>query len=340
MARKKNVSNITEKERYTIELCLKKKMKVDDIAELLGRARSTIYKEIAKGKTEQLNSDLTKKVVYLADHAQMKTDDAAKRKGRNKLLDNDIEFVEHIEKMTNEYKYSPYAIIEDIKNRGIEFKTKISLSTLKNYINAGVFKNIKKKAKKESKNERTVALHNLDARSIEERPKDVNKRESYGHWEMDTVVSGRKGKACLLVLTERCLREEIIIKINDKKANSVVKALDRLEKKYGAKGFRNKFKSITMDNGVEFMDNTGIEKSCINKKKPRTTTFYCHPFASSERGSNENANRLIRKWIPKGSIIDNITDEDIKKIESWMNNLPRKIFDGKSVNMMKKEIAV
>ena len=103
-----------------------------------------------------------------------------------------------------------------------------------------------------------------------------------------------------------------------------------LERKLG-KRFYDKFKTITFDNGVEFMDYEGMEKSCLRKKK-RTSIYYAHPYCSGERGTNENNNRLIRRWIPKGTLIDDISKEFIQKVEDWINNYPRAMFDYKSSN--------
>ena len=97
------------------------------------------------------------------------------------------------------------------------------------------------------------SLKNRDGLSIEERPKDVERRDAYGHWEMDIVVSGKgDGRGVLLVLTERYSREEKIIKLPNRKQESVIKAIDKLEIKYGQNKFREKFITITTDNGVEF----------------------------------------------------------------------------------------
>ena len=129
----------------------------------------------------------------------------------------------------------------------------------------------------------------------------------------------------MLVLTERKTRDEIIIKMKDQTSESVVSALDRLERKWGDM-FCKVFKSITVDNGVEFSDYRGMEKSVLSNDR-RTFVFYCHPYSSWERGSNENNNRLIRRHIPKGINFDDRTDEEIAYIESWINNYPRGIFN-------------
>lgn len=142
----------------------------------------------------------------------------------------------------------------------------------------------------------------------------------------------------MLVLTERKTRDEIIVKLPDQKAASVVEAIDRLERKWGNM-FTKVFRSITVDNGVEFSDYEGLERSVLHEGKKRTFAFYCHPYSSWERGSNENNNRLIRRHIPKGEDFDEKQDRDIEYIENWINNYPRGIFGFKtSAQLFEEEI--
>ena len=102
--------------------------------------------------------------------------------------------------------------------------------------------------------------------------------------------------------------------------------------------FKRVFKSITVDNGVEFSDCSGLERSVIGEGK-RTFVFYCHPYSSWERGTNENTNKLIRRHIPKGTNFDGRTDEEIATIEEWINNYPRGIFGFKtSKELFEEEI--
>lgn len=131
-----------------------------------------------------------------------------------------------------------------------------------------------------------------------------------------------------LVLTERKTRIEHILLMKDKSQQSVRKALNRLERHYGAK-FTELFKSITCDNGTEFLDSQGICKSCRNKGF-RTLLYYAHPYCASERGSNENANRLIRRFLPKGTELSVLTQRDLDHLAMWMNKYPRKLLDGRS----------
>ena len=235
--------------------------------------------------------------------------------------------------MIKEEKKSPEVIAYELTKAGL---LEITARTIRNYIYDGNVFDLtendmiyKKQHKSKNKNKK-IAKHTPPEKSIENRPKEANERSEYGHWEGDLVIGKRKKGCVLLTFTERLTREEIIIKIKGKNNEYVVKALNSLERRYGER-FYNKFKTITFDNGVEFMDYEGMEKSCLRKKK-RTSIYYAHPYCSGERGSNENNNRLIRRWIPKGTSIDEISKEFIQKIEDWINNYPRAIFDYKSSN--------
>lgn len=132
-------------------------------------------------------------------------------------------------------------------------------------------------------------------------------------------------------------RKEIIIAIPNRKAETVVKALDALERKLGARRFRAIFKSITFDNGTEFAAAEGLERSCVNKRLPRTKVYFCHPYSSWERGTNENTNGMIRRRFPKGTNFAAVTNAQIAQAENWINNYPRKILGYKSSEIVFRE---
>jgi len=245
--------------------------------------------------------------------------------------------LKHLEKRIADDKFSPDAAIGELKTQGLAFSVSICTKTLYNMIDRGDFHRLTNKdlPVKRNKSQRSykkiskVAKNNLKGRSIEQRPQYINERKEAGHWEMDLVVG--KGTTCLQVLTERVTRKELIFKIPNKKQQTITKTLDRLEMKY-KEAFYTMFKSITMDNGTEFVDQQALEASCIKAGKKRTTCYYAHPYSSWERGSNENANRLIRRFIPKGANIDQYSDQQVKDIEQWMNNYPRKLLGYKTAN--------
>lgn len=194
---------------------------------------------------------------------------------------------------------------------------------------------IYKKVKKNKSASRAPA-----GESIEQRPEKIDGREEFGHWEGDTVYSGkgkRKTTRALLTMTERKTRKEIIIAIPNRKAETVVKALDALERKLGARRFRAIFKSITFDNGTEFAAAEELERSCVNKHLPRTKVYFCHPYSSWERGTNENTNGMIRRRFPKGTNFAAVTNAQIVQAENWINNYPRKILGYKSSEIVFRE---
>lgn len=337
---------ITEAERYQIEILCKKEYGIQEIAESIGHKYHTVRYEIRKGTVKQLDTNLEEHYVYKADYAQMVSEQNMSNRGRNLKIGSDYAFSEYVEDMVKNKKYSPEALLMHAENENLQFKTSVCVKTLYNYFDMGLFLSAscedlpyKKQKRKKKEKVSKVSLNNRSGRSIEKRDKEIQKRESYGHWEMDTVVGGqKKGKACLLVLSERMTREEIIIKIKDRTSVSAVRALNRLERKYGSRRFREKFKTITCDNGVEFLDSDGIEKSRHTKSR-RTILYYCHPYSSWERGTNENSNRMIRRFFPKGINFDEVTVEQVKKVEEWINNYPRRILGGLSSNRFREKYA-
>jgi IS30 family transposase len=334
--------HLKERDRYKIEILLKEGLKPIEIAQRMRKGLRTIEREITRGKVRLLNCDLTYREEYCADAGQRIYEENARNKGPVLKIGKDHKLAKHIENKIIKEKYSPDAVIGEIKEKGLEFEAKICTKTLYNYIDRGdVFLNltnkdlpVKRDGKKREYKKVKIAHKNLKGTSIEERPPEVENREEYGHWEMDCVVGKREGGgAVLLVLSERSRREEIIIKMPGKTQESVVASLDRLERKYG-KEFKEKFKTITVDNGSEFLDYKGIERSIRNDGMKRVNLYYAHPYSSWERGTNENINKMIRRFIPKGTDINKISNARIKLIENWINSYPRRILGYKSANDM------
>lgn len=330
-------------ERQSIERWFNrdKRTKVE-IAELLDRTEKTIRNEIKRGLVKNLTTELIEIWVYSADVAQQKYEYYLKAKGPKLKIDNDYELKEYVEKSIKEDKKSPEIIAKEIKK--MNFKTKMCARTIRNNIYAGDIYDIKStdmiynKEYKDKNKEKRVCEKVPPEKSIDYRPEEANTREAYGHWEGDLVIGTKKRGAVLFTLTERKTREEIIVKIPGKKAEYVAEALDLIERRY-KKIFYTKFKTITFDNGGEFRNWKSLEKSYDNRRKTaRTQVYYAHPYRSGERGSNENANRLIRRFIPKGIDITPISEEYIQKIEDWINNYPRAMFNYKSTNEILSEL--
>lgn len=335
---------LTENERYQIEVLYRQGYKPKEIAPILGKCLATIYNELNRGKITFLDKNFLTYETYCADVAQRKYEYNVTNKGRDLKIGNDYDFVKYVERMIGEKKYSPYAVLSKIKSEQLTFQTHVCKTTLYNYIKKGLFMGLTmqslpmpRKVSRNSKIKRPRALHSIKGMSIEIRPDSVKKRNIYGHWEMDTVVSGLGKKGALLVLTERKTREEYILKMTSRTLNEVCKSLNRLERTLGIKAFRERFKSITCDNGVEFLDFKRIMKS-YKSNTQRTSLYYCHPYSSYERGSNENQNKMIRRWIPKGADISQYPEDYVRHIQDWMNNYPRGIFGGLSSNQLKAKM--
>lgn len=325
--------HLTWKDRLKIEKAVKEGLKPTKIADRLHVDNSTIYRELKRGTYTHLNSDLTTEERYSPEIAQQRYEEHLRAKGADLKIADDHELAEFIEKKIVDEGFSPAAVVGEIKRLGLTFKTKISEKTIYNYIDKGVFLHLERKhlpekgkrKRKYDKVSRKRAARAPKGESIENRPQEINERETFGHWEMDCVEGKKKTKEALLVLSERLTRREIIIKMPDKTAASVVKALNRLERKYGRR-FRQIFKSITVDNGSEFQDLSGMETSIFGRgKRKRTTIYYCHPYSAYERGTNENINKMIRRFLPKGTDFRKVTAAYIQRVEDWINAYPREV---------------
>ena len=320
--------HLSKTKRLQLEVYLKMKMSKKDIANKLNVHISTIYREIQKGLYDHMNTDLTIEKRYSCDLAEEKYQENLKAKGQDLKIGNDYELAEYIENRIVNDKLSPLAVLGEIKAKGIVFNTSICVTTLYTYIAKDVFsklsiKHLPMKDKKKRKR-KLIIKRPPRGTSIEERPKEIYKRKTFGHWEMDCVCGSTL--STLLVLTERLTRKEIIFKMKDQTMKSVHSCMNRLEQRYG-KNFKKIFKSITVDNGSEFSDSVALETSKYGKNNKRTKVYYCHPYCSSERGTNERINREIRRLIPKGSDISKYTENDIKDVEKWVNDYPRQVLN-------------
>ena len=165
--------------------------------------------------------------------------------------------------------------------------------------------------------------------SIENRPAHIGQRSERGHWEMDLIIGKAETSHVLLTLTERYSRQELIFKLPDRKAATIRGVFDRLERQH--KDFSQRFKSLTTDNGSEFMEYDKLVKSC-RRKGARFAIYYCHSYSAWEKGSVENHNRMIRLFFPKGTDFSKISKKRIAAVQDWMNNYPRKILQWQTPN--------
>ena len=317
--------NLSYIDRLKLEVLLNKGFSKRQIADYLGCCLATVYNEIKRGQYVKVSTLLEPVSSYSADIAQQKYRYNATAKGKPLKLGKRYDFVEFIEVMVIDRHFSP-AVALQLWRQQSEFS--VSLTTLYRYIDRGYFPHLENRHLPEKVLRRVrrgsvrAAKRPAAGVSVERRSPDVAARASFGHWEMDTVVGKASGKGqALLVLTERLSRYEIIVKLRDKTASSVVRAFDRLFCRYGHAVFR----SVTVDNGSEFSDVHGL--AFDKKGNRRTYISYCHPYSSWERGSNERNNRMIRRFFPKGSSFSGLTQKDCDAVADWLNRYPRRILN-------------
>lgn len=215
--------HLTEKERYLIEFMYNKEKRTQrEIAKILNKHYNTIYNEIKRGTVRLLDRYLKEYDIYCADVGQRKYLEANARKGANNKVACDSEYIKFIHDRVKEH-YSFYSANELAKQEG--FNTRVCLTTLYNYFNKRFIK-LKKsdmpynKIKKVKQEKETKRVYQYGKRSIDER-EDLKQRDIYGHWEMDTVQGQKKKKGCILVLSERKTRQELLFKLDNKQCASV-----------------------------------------------------------------------------------------------------------------------
>lgn len=144
---------------------------------------------------------------------------------------------------------------------------------------------------------------------IDKRPNEINKRETIGHWEGDTIIY--KHKYAIQSIVERKLKVTLLTKLIRKTADNTTTAfIDKLKNYY--------IKSLTVDNGSENKDHQKIAQELgIN-------VYFCHPYHSWEKGTNENTNGLVRRYLPRGTELELVTQRDLDDIAWELNNRPRK----------------
>src|SRR5574341_39902 len=267
-------------ERQLIEKWFKEGMSRRQIAKLLGRSHQTINNEVKRGQVQQMDTFRAYHIVYSSEYAHQQYHKQRKKSIKNTKLDKLV-----LEKIVHyiKAKVSPEVIAK------AKFNGQISYSSIYNWIYNGKL-GLKRKDMlypHKTKVIKTVSANpRVYGKSIEERPEDINRRNELGHWEIDTVVLTRAKNKVLLTLTERKSRLEIIRIIADKSSEAVNSELKALTQNF-------QFKSITADNGTEFARLSEAVNCDI---------YYAHAYSSWERGTNENHNRMIRRFLPKGTI--------------------------------------
>ena len=302
------------------------------IADYIGVNKSTISRELKRIKSKiNIRSGKIKNKPYNAEDAQNDYEFKRAMSKANYILDDFPKLKKYIEDKILIDKWAPDAISGYINSHELYKQdgfTSISTTTIYRAIHYGLLKVKKEDTRRMTKFEKTGKYSTKGelpesklSYSIELRPDNINNRESFGNWELDTVISTTKGThKCLMTLTERKTRFEIIGILEAKTKEEVIIKFKQI-KQYLEKNISDIINSITTDNGGEFAGFLEIIKITGAK------FYFCHPYASCEKGTNEKHNSIIRYFIPKSILIENYTTQEINNICHWMNNYPRKILN-------------
>lgn len=313
--------------RVQLEMLVRAGHSKEECAALLGCHISTIYRELARGRCQQVDYLWRSYYVYSVDVAQADADAKRSNCGAPLKIGGNVQLIEYIEQRIIVDRWSPAVVSADLRRSGGLY---LSKDTIYRYAHRRVLPSLRphhlpEKGIRKHPWTRVTPQEKKPryGTSIEQRPPEIAARTTFGNWEQDCVIGQKKGKEqALLVMTERQTRAELVFKLPAKDTASVVAVLDRLQ---AHTDFSRIFRSITMDNGSEFADAYRMEFD--KKGHRRTSCFYCHPYASCERGSNENQNRLVRRWYKKGRSLAAVTDDDAQQLSRWMNTYRRKLLD-------------
>ena len=279
-------------ERVKIETYLAVKKSKREIARILNREPSSVRYEIRENSVRKKYTAEKAQVLKVAIDMALKeyVTKAIRQYWSPEAIAGRIRFVDrHVPRVG---KDAIYAFLDSVHGRNLE-----------QYL---WLKGAKKK--------RFVPRVTIDGRTmIDKRPKHVEKRRHFGHWEGDFIVSGKSGSGALLVLVERKSRYVIVRKLHDR---SIVTVNAVLKDIFGSGQLV--IDSLTLDNDISFRKHEAMS-ALIG-----APIFFCHPYHSWEKGSVEKMNQLIRRFVPKGSDVSKVSVGVIKRIERILNNRPLK----------------
>ncbi len=303
---------LSQSEREHIANLLSEGKSLGDIAKALGRNKSTISRELARNSAPQHHC-------YTPCRAHARACERKTTTNTHERLKND--FIRQYVRDGLEKGWSPEQISGRIR---IDYPGySINHEAIYQYIyhprNPHRLEMInllrraykKRRTKGIGRKERKTKIPNRIP--IDARPKSIENRHRYGHWEGDSLIS-RKSKAALNTLAERKSRLALITKLPRKGAAETNRAIISRLKKLPANGRQ----TLTLDNGTENAKHEQLSARLGIK------CYFAYPYSSWERGTNENINGLIRWYLPKGTDFSKITPEQIARIEYLLNSRPRK----------------
>lgn len=314
--------HLTKEERVIIQTRLKDGWNCNQIAREIGCSYNCIKNEIKRGTTLLYHGKVKR---YKASTGQQVYENNRSNCRKKSKLIMCIQFIRHVEKQVREAHWSLDACVGDaLENSVFKREEMVCTKTLYNYVDAGLMKikniDLPEKVSRKQKHERVRINQRKLGDSIEERSEQIDRREEFGHWEIDSVL-GKKGtnESAVITIVERKTRMCVWLKVKDHTADAMMEAIKTVFEPYA--GYINQvFKTITADNGSEFSRLSEL-------KSERIGVYYTHPFSSFEKGTNECHNRLLRRFIPKGKCIADYLQDDISCFADIINGLPRKILE-------------
>lgn len=303
----KSYNHFTLKERVCLEEMRKKGMKITEIANSLGRSKSTISRELKRNSNKQ--------GLYNSWGAYSKATARHKNSVRKQRIEKDSELYRYICEKLNLY-WSPQLISAMWNQEHPD--DKIAFATIYRAIRNKLFEGITAKTHLRRRGKKRYAKRSKfnsiqPEHTIHERSKEIEERKHCGHWEGDTV-RGANGKGGLLTLVDRKSRKLLAVKVKDFSSDTLYDAV-----MYAFDGISPK--SITFDNGSEFARFKDMERDL------NTIVYFADPHAPWQRGSNENMNDVLRFFFPKGFNFLSLSQEDIDEKVSLINSRPRFCLD-------------
>ncbi len=305
----KKYKHLSATEREVLSILLAQKYSINQIAKIIHRSKSTISRELNRETSVFYNG------IYLGESSQKRYLKRWKESHRRKRLKNS--FIEEYVLTRLKRYWSPETISGRLKKFGIS----ISHEAIYQYIYDGKRDLVeylprKHKARFNFNQYRKAKRNHIPNRiDIENRDENANLRKEFGHFEADCIISSRNSKSALLVIVDRKTRYTKIRKLTQKTSSQaslgIISALSRYSSSH--------LHSITYDNGCEFSRHEIVNKT-LNIK-----SYFCKPYHSWEKGTVENINGLIRRFFPKRTNFDTITDREIQFVQDWINSRPMKI---------------
>lgn len=307
---------LLQKERDRIFLLKREGKTNTDISKMLGRDKSTIGRELKRNKHKKFNQ-------YLPDTAQRKANKRKKQNRKKNYLEKDAALKEYILFKLN-LGWSPELIVGRAKqeigkiyNHESIYQHIYSISGRKENLRMFLRRAHRIRHKKKGRKHHKGKIP--DRIDISLRPKIVEKRRQFGHWEGDSVLY--KGHSQnISTNTERKSRYTVILKPKDKSAEEREKILIKHFGKLCQKAKR----TMTFDNGLEFANHKNITE------KTGMKIYFAKTYSSWQRGTNENRNGIIRWFLPKDTDIKSLTENDLKTVQDLINNRPMKCLNFKT----------